>query len=97
MKRKILSLVIILLLVSLSVILTGCGKGSDYISEIKNMHFECAGSWYNDYKSITENYTVGELMESQLQNATWKEEIVDRQECVFQLKGQILIMEKHIK
>lgn len=86
MKKKLLGLGILVTLLIMLFVLTGCGDEktdeSDYISEIKNMHFTCDGSWYDSYKSITENYTVGELMESQLKDAKWSEETVNYQSCV---------------
>lgn len=86
MKKKIVTLGLILILIVMMFVLTGCGnegsKESDYISEIKNMYFTCKGSWYDSYKSITQNYTVGELMESQLNDAKWSEETVNYQSCV---------------
>lgn len=86
MKRKVLKIGILVILLIMLILLTGCGDKktteSDYISQIKNMYFTCDGSWYDSYKSITENYTVGELMESQLKDAKWSEETINYQSCV---------------
>lgn len=59
MKKKIVTLGLILILIVMMFVLTGCGN-----------------------KSITQNYRVGELMESQLNDAKWSEETVNYQSCV---------------
>lgn len=91
MKNKIFSIGIVMFLIIMLITLTGCGskksKESSYIKEIKDMHFECDGIWYDSYKSITDNYTVGELMESQLENAVWSEETANNYMACVAVEG----------